>query len=207
MVEVPARRAKPGWVLVQTAASQVSVGTERQPLDLARKSFFGKALARPDLVREVVTKAVAEGIGEVWRQALGRLNVPIPWAIPRLGRCSMWSRRCRGLLWATGSRARDELHAAYLQLDGKCLMLFLGQLRRTKELDLSVKGVWRNRTRRAIRRRAPAARRSGRRWVPCGGRISLTKEGAADKVIFTGLLVGRTKLAAFARADLFVLPS
>lgn len=78
MVEVPARRAKPGWVLVQTAASLVSVSTERQPLDLARKSFFGKALARPDLVREVVTKAVAEGIGEVWRQALGLLNVPIP---------------------------------------------------------------------------------------------------------------------------------
>jgi hypothetical protein len=43
-------------------ASLVSVGTEKYMLELARKSLLGKALARPDLVRQVIAKAQAEGI-------------------------------------------------------------------------------------------------------------------------------------------------
>jgi hypothetical protein len=40
-------------------ASLVSVGTEKYMLELARKSLLGKALARPDLVRQVIAKAQA----------------------------------------------------------------------------------------------------------------------------------------------------
>jgi hypothetical protein len=59
-------------------ASLVSVGTEKYMLELARKSLLGKALARPDLVRQVIAKAQAEGILEAWRQAMGRLDTPVP---------------------------------------------------------------------------------------------------------------------------------
>jgi len=38
-------------------------------IDTAQKSLLGKALARPDLVRQVIAKAQAEGILEAWRQA------------------------------------------------------------------------------------------------------------------------------------------
>ncbi|MBI4219814.1 MAG: bi-domain-containing oxidoreductase, partial [Chloroflexi bacterium] len=77
LVEIPAPRPAPGYVTVRTAASLASVGTERGMIELARKSLLGKALARPDLVQQVWLKAKAEGPLEAWRQAWGRLNVPI----------------------------------------------------------------------------------------------------------------------------------
>ena len=46
-------------------------------VELARKSLVGKALARPDLVKQVIAKAQSEGIQEAWRQAMGRLDVPV----------------------------------------------------------------------------------------------------------------------------------
>jgi predicted dehydrogenase len=79
LVEVPTpTRARPGQVLVRTMASLVSVGTEKYMLELAKKSLVGKAMARPDLVRQVIAKAQAEGILEAWRQAMGRLDTPVP---------------------------------------------------------------------------------------------------------------------------------
>ena len=78
LAETPAPLAGTGRVLVRTAASLVSIGTEKYMLELARKSLVGKALARPDLVRQVIAKAQAEGILEAWRQAMGRLDTPVP---------------------------------------------------------------------------------------------------------------------------------
>ncbi|MBI4306005.1 MAG: Gfo/Idh/MocA family oxidoreductase [Chloroflexi bacterium] len=77
LVEIPAPRPTPGYITVSTSASLASVGTERGMIELARKSLLGKALARPDLVQQVWLKARAEGPLEAWRQAWGRLNVPI----------------------------------------------------------------------------------------------------------------------------------
>ena len=76
--EVPASPAGSYRVVVRTFASLVSVGTEKSMLELARKSLLGKAMARPDLVRQVIAKAQAEGILEAWRQAMGRLDTPVP---------------------------------------------------------------------------------------------------------------------------------
>jgi hypothetical protein len=47
-------------VLVRTMASLVSVGTEKYMLELAQKSLVGNALARSELVRQVVAKDRAE---------------------------------------------------------------------------------------------------------------------------------------------------
>ena len=71
LVEVPAPQLKWDSLLVRTVASLISVGTERYMLDMARKSLVGKALARPDLVRQVIAKAQAEGILEAWQQVSG----------------------------------------------------------------------------------------------------------------------------------------
>ena len=78
LVEVPEPRVSKGKVVVRTASSLVSTGTEKHMVDLARKSLLGKALARPDLVKQLVAKARTEGILEAWRQAMGRLETPIP---------------------------------------------------------------------------------------------------------------------------------
>ena len=72
VTDVPVPAAQPGSVLVQVAASLVSVGTERMVVEFAEKNLVGKALARPDLVRKVWDKVQHEGIVStlegVWRR-------------------------------------------------------------------------------------------------------------------------------------------
>ena len=78
IVETPVPQTRPGCLQVRTVASLVSIGTEKYMLELAGKSLLGKALARPDLARQVIAKVQADGILEAWRQAMGRLDSPVP---------------------------------------------------------------------------------------------------------------------------------
>ena len=77
VLDVPAPGARRNSLTVRVAASSVSLGTEKSMVELARKNLVGKALARPDLVKQVISKARNEGILEAWRQAMGRLDVPV----------------------------------------------------------------------------------------------------------------------------------
>lgn len=77
LIDAPPPALRTGGALVQTAFSLVSVGTERSTVALARKTLLGKALSRPDLVRQVLEKARVEGIGEAYRQVRARLEVPV----------------------------------------------------------------------------------------------------------------------------------
>jgi len=77
MLEVPMITVKNG-LLIETKASLVSIGTEKAMIDVARKSLLGKALARPDWVRQVIDKIKTEGFMEAWRQSKARLDVPVP---------------------------------------------------------------------------------------------------------------------------------
>lgn len=60
--DVPCPPCLPGGVLVRTAYSVISSGTERSRVELSQKSLLGKARERPDLVREVIRRARREGI-------------------------------------------------------------------------------------------------------------------------------------------------
>jgi predicted dehydrogenase/threonine dehydrogenase-like Zn-dependent dehydrogenase len=60
--DVPAPPCGSGSVLVRNAFSAISSGTERSRLVTAQKSLVGKALERPDLVRDVIDRARREGI-------------------------------------------------------------------------------------------------------------------------------------------------
>ncbi|MBN1580635.1 MAG: bi-domain-containing oxidoreductase [Anaerolineae bacterium] len=71
-------RAKNGHVLVKNLASLVSVGTEKTMIDVAKKSLLGKALARPDWVKQVIDKVKTEGVLEAYRQSMARLESPMP---------------------------------------------------------------------------------------------------------------------------------
>ncbi|HEC91701.1 MAG TPA: zinc-binding alcohol dehydrogenase, partial [Candidatus Atribacteria bacterium] len=77
LVDVPVPSVKRGHILVKTMASLVSIGTEKHMLEMAKKSLLGKAIARPDLVRQVINKAKTEGVMEAYRQAMGRLDMPV----------------------------------------------------------------------------------------------------------------------------------
>lgn len=65
-------------VLVRTAASLVSAGTERTLVEFAGKSLLGKAASRPDLLRQALTKARREGLLAAAQAAFGRLDEPMP---------------------------------------------------------------------------------------------------------------------------------
>ena len=60
--EIPVPSPSPTQVLVATTRSVVSPGTERAVNELASASLLQKAKARPDLVRQVITKAKTDGI-------------------------------------------------------------------------------------------------------------------------------------------------
>ncbi|HXM21958.1 MAG TPA: bi-domain-containing oxidoreductase [Terriglobales bacterium] len=76
VMEVPAPKLLPGCVLVRMAASLVSAGTERASCEFANKNLLQKAQARPDLVREVVSKIRRDGVLSAVAAVRGRLDQP-----------------------------------------------------------------------------------------------------------------------------------
>jgi predicted dehydrogenase len=61
--DVPAPACPPGGVLVRNAFSAISAGTERASAEQPSGSLGRRALARPDLVREVAEQALRQGVG------------------------------------------------------------------------------------------------------------------------------------------------
>jgi predicted dehydrogenase len=77
IVDVPIPAAGPGQVLVRTAFSLISSGTERMASEFAGKSLAGKARARPDLVRQTLDKARREGVLAAVEAVRTRLSEPM----------------------------------------------------------------------------------------------------------------------------------
>ncbi len=78
VVDVPIPQIQPGMALVRTQTSLVSAGTERMLVEFAGKSLLGKALSRPDLLRQVTNKARREGVVSTLEAAFNRLDQPMP---------------------------------------------------------------------------------------------------------------------------------
>ncbi|HEV7682960.1 MAG TPA: bi-domain-containing oxidoreductase [Pyrinomonadaceae bacterium] len=64
VAEVPVPVVQPGRVLVRTAASLISAGTERALTELGQKSLLGKARERPELIGKVWEKVKTEGVAQ-----------------------------------------------------------------------------------------------------------------------------------------------
>lgn len=78
LVDVPIPRCGPNDLLVRTISSLISAGTEKLMIETGKKSLAGKALARPDLVALALQKAKREGFFSVFREAMARLDEPVP---------------------------------------------------------------------------------------------------------------------------------
>jgi predicted dehydrogenase/NADPH:quinone reductase-like Zn-dependent oxidoreductase len=76
IVDVPTPKLLAGCVLVRTAASLVSVGTERASSEFARKNLVQKARMRPDLVREVWNKVRRDGVVSTLSAVRSRMDQP-----------------------------------------------------------------------------------------------------------------------------------
>ena len=62
LIDAPAPLPDRGQVLIEVAASVVSPGTERSVVKFGEKNLVSKALARPDLVRQVLAKVGRDGL-------------------------------------------------------------------------------------------------------------------------------------------------
>ena len=72
--DVPAPELQEGGILVRTAFSAISAGTEKATVEAGRKSILGKAMARPDLVKQVLEYAQSNGIKAARQKVLARLE-------------------------------------------------------------------------------------------------------------------------------------
>ena len=65
---------RPGGVLVRTACSLISAGTERTIVETAQSSLIGKARGRPDLVRQVFDTFKREGLTSTYEKVKAKLS-------------------------------------------------------------------------------------------------------------------------------------
>lgn len=102
VAEVPAPRVGRGGLLVATQISLISSGTEKQLMDLAKASLAGKAVARPDLVRQVLRTAKRDGVKATAEKVFAKLDQPIPLGYSLAGRVLEVGRDVSG--FAVGDR-------------------------------------------------------------------------------------------------------
>ncbi|HEX9543680.1 MAG TPA: bi-domain-containing oxidoreductase [Pyrinomonadaceae bacterium] len=74
VAEVPVPIVQPGRLLVRTAASLISAGTERALTELGQKSLLGKARERPELIGKVWEKVKTEGISQALEGVRDKLD-------------------------------------------------------------------------------------------------------------------------------------
>ena len=94
---LPLPIAADGQVVVRVMSSLVSAGTERFVVELARKSLLGKARARPDHVRRILTKIRQEGLLVTAQQVMAKLEEPMPLGYSAAGIILECGRRIQDL--------------------------------------------------------------------------------------------------------------
>ncbi|MPZ79813.1 MAG: zinc-binding dehydrogenase [Actinophytocola sp.] len=78
LLDVPVPACKPGGVLVRTAFSLISTGTELMKVSEAGKSLVGKAKARPDQVAKVMQSVATNGLAATYRKVTSKLDSYTP---------------------------------------------------------------------------------------------------------------------------------
>jgi predicted dehydrogenase/threonine dehydrogenase-like Zn-dependent dehydrogenase len=82
--EVPAPQVKAGSVLIKTACTLVSLGTERMLVEFGKASLIAKARKEPDRVKEVLNKIKTNGLMPTLEAVFNKLGQPLP-----LGYCNV----------------------------------------------------------------------------------------------------------------------
>jgi predicted dehydrogenase/threonine dehydrogenase-like Zn-dependent dehydrogenase len=95
--ELPPPALRAGGVLVRTAWSLISSGTERTTVETAQSSLLGKARERPDLVRQVVDTFKREGLRSTYEKVKARLTKIAPLGYSAAGVVSAVSNDVREL--------------------------------------------------------------------------------------------------------------
>ncbi|GAB3962248.1 bi-domain-containing oxidoreductase [Spirosoma harenae] len=75
---VPDPQVRPGYILIQTHRSLVSLGTERMLVAFGKSNFVGKIRQQPERVKQVLTKIKADGLRSTLETIVRKLDQPIP---------------------------------------------------------------------------------------------------------------------------------
>ncbi|MEX0173798.1 bi-domain-containing oxidoreductase [Streptomyces sp. LMG1-1-1.1] len=78
VLDVPVPGCKPAGVLVRTAYSLISTGTELMKVSEAGMSMLGKARSRPDQVAKVMQSVATNGVPATYRKVMGKLDSYTP---------------------------------------------------------------------------------------------------------------------------------
>ncbi|QEU96670.1 bi-domain-containing oxidoreductase [Streptomyces kanamyceticus] len=78
LLDVPVPGCKPDGVLVRTAFSLISTGTELMKVSEAGMSMLGKARSRPDQVAKVMQSVATNGVPATYRKVMGKLDSYTP---------------------------------------------------------------------------------------------------------------------------------
>ncbi|MEO3977915.1 bi-domain-containing oxidoreductase [Streptomyces sp. CAU 1734] len=78
LLDVPVPGCKPDGVLVRTAYSLISTGTELMKVSEAGMSMLGKARSRPDQVAKVMQSVATNGVPATYRKVMGKLDSYTP---------------------------------------------------------------------------------------------------------------------------------
>jgi predicted dehydrogenase/threonine dehydrogenase-like Zn-dependent dehydrogenase len=78
VLDVPVPACLPGGVLVRSLYSLISTGTEMMKVSEARMSLVGKARARPDQVRKLLSSVAQQGALVTYQKAMNRLDSYTP---------------------------------------------------------------------------------------------------------------------------------
>lgn len=96
LFDVPEPQLNPQGILVRTHFSAISAGTERASMELSSKSLVSKAMARPDLVRQVVDYARQNGVRAAYQKVASKLDT-----------LTTMGYSCAGEVIAVGSEAGE----------------------------------------------------------------------------------------------------
>ncbi|MCT2590688.1 bi-domain-containing oxidoreductase [Streptomyces sp. N2-109] len=78
LLDVPVPGCKPGGVLVRSAYSLISTGTELMKVSEAGMSMVGKARSRPDQVAKVMQSVATNGLSATYRKVTNQLDSYTP---------------------------------------------------------------------------------------------------------------------------------
>ncbi|WP_328446729.1 bi-domain-containing oxidoreductase [Streptomyces sp. NBC_00386] len=78
VLDVPVPECKRGGVLVRSAYSLISTGTELMKVSEAGMSMLGKARSRPDQVAKVMQSVATNGVPATYRKVMGKLDSYTP---------------------------------------------------------------------------------------------------------------------------------
>lgn len=85
VAEVPCPRVGEGQLLIRTARTLVSAGTERMLVDFGKASFIDKARQQPDKVRMVLDKVRTDGLMPTIEAVRNKLDQPLPMGYCNVG--------------------------------------------------------------------------------------------------------------------------